>query len=426
MVTSLQEEIGESIRVVEVLRQSGAESLVEARDLERHVPVVLRVLDLEVVDSLNALPGFEREAARAVGFRHLNIATAQPLQRRESLVFYALNVGYAKTLDSLIATGAPLSFEKSIDILQDIAAALDYELSQGLIHGRLAPDLIFVDDDHVMVAGFGGTQGAESDAGRDATIYQAPEQGAWRQEVDSRVDVYALGVIAYELLSGKRYSASIPAAAALAEPFRISRDVPVAPGVSLQVNEAIMHATAKRPSQRFATAGEFIFALDAAQSEPVKDVPAQEPAERIASPRSLTLPRFPSRPSLPSLPPRFGIALGIGCLCVVGALTVFSLRKKIAVPHLAPAISGALSRFTAPLQSVDQWIARTRLDTVEARPDTDAPASPAPRATPSGVIVENGVLVFPGERRSATSSGSRGSASRRTAARDLVTKPTAH
>jgi serine/threonine protein kinase len=426
MVTSLQEEIGESFRVVEVLRQSGAESLVEARDLERHVPVVLRVLDLEIVGGQEALPSFEREAARAVGFRHFNIATGQPLQRRESLVFYALNIGYAKTLEFLLSAASPPSFEQSIDILQGVAAALDYEHSQGLIHGRLAPDMIFVDDDHVMVTGFGGVQGAEPDPVRSPTIYQAPEQSAWRQEVDGRVDVYALGVIAFELLSGKRCSMPAPATAALAEPVRISRDVPLAAGVSLQVNEAILHAIAKRPSQRFGTAGEFVFSLDASQAEPVREVPEEVPVERVARRRSPTFPRIFTRRSLPALPPRFGVALGIGCLCVVGALTVFSLRKKIAIPNLAPAFTGALNRISEPVHSVDQWFARTRLDTIAPLTDSGSPAPSSPRVTPSGVVVENGVLVFPGERGSTTPEASHGSSSRRTAARDAVTKPTAH
>ena len=427
MVTSLQEEIGEGFRVVEVLRQSGAELLVEARDLERHVPVVLKVLDLDVVGGTEALPGFEREAARAVGFRHFNIATAQPLQRRASLVFYALNVGYAKTLESLLCGATPPSFEQSIDILQGIAAALDFEHSHGSIHGRLAPEMIFVDDEHVMVTGFGGSENAEAETESGATIYRAPEQTAWRQEVDARVDVYALGVIAFELISGRRCATLDPASASSAESLRVPRDVPLAAGVSLQVNEAILHAIAKRPSQRFATAGEFIFALDVSQTEPVTAVADDDPALRVASRSPRAVPRVFARPRLPAFPSRVGLALGIGCLCAFGALTVFSLRKKIAAPNLAPVVSGALNRVSVPVQRLEQWIAGSRLDTVAPRPDSGAPAPTSPRATTSGVVVENGVPVFPGERGSTSPPSLHGPTSRRrTAARDVDAKPTAH
>jgi hypothetical protein len=198
-------------------------------------------------------------------------------------------------------------------------------------------------------------------------------------------------------------------------------------GVSLQVNDAIMRALAKRPSQRFATAGEFIFALDGSQPEPVSDLPEESPAARNPRTRSLTFPRIRARPRLPRLSPRVGTALGIGCLCAVGALTLFSLRKKIAVPHIAPAFAGALNNFSVPVQTIDRWIGRTRLDTVESQPDSEASAAPSPRVTSSGVAVENGVLVFPGERGAATAPALHESSSRRgPAARDLASKAPPH
>jgi serine/threonine protein kinase len=452
MVKSLQEEIGESLRIVEVLRQNDSESLVEARDLERHVPVVLKVLDLEVIGGAEALPGFEREAASAVGFRHRNIATAQPLQRRASVVFYALNVGYAKTLESLLSAGPAPSFERAIAILQGIADALDYEHSQGSMHGRLAPEMIFVDGDRALVSGFGGMQDIDLDSGSTATLYQAPEQRAWRQEIDGRVDVYALGVIAYELLSGRRLSRSATSAASSAEPLRISRNAPLAPGVGLHVNEAILHAIAKRPSQRFATAGDFVLALGTSPSEPVDDAPEEPPNEvvvltaaeiwtrlldgpppavdeappppAVAPPETeWAPPRKPRRRLV--LPPRFATSFGIGCLCVAGALTIYSVSKRISVQGFQPAFAAALSHLSSPLKAFDKWRVQSQPQQAAPRPDSGL-ASPHPGVTKSGVVVENGVLVFPGEKSLKSGGSSRGSAQRRTAAAREITKPTAH
>jgi hypothetical protein len=466
MVTSLQEEIGESIRVVEVLRQRGADLLVEARDLDRHVPVVLRVLDLELVTSPDALSSFEREAARAAGFRHPNIATAQSLQRRANLVFYALDVGYAKSLESLLTGRVPPGFERSLDILQGIAAALDYEHSQGSIHGRLTPGMIFVDDDHVLVSGFGGMQGVESYSGNSATLYQAPEQSAWRQEIDGRVDVYALGVIAYELLSGKRLPGLAPGAASSAEPLRISRTATLAPGIGLQVNEAILHAIARRPSQRFATAGEFISALGASRSEPRRIVPAQASEEVVVhtaadiwtrlldgapremdeappeadeapqemveapwdtdeAPRARDGAPWATRRRLPMLPPRFGAAFGIGCLCVVGALAIFSLSKRISVHRFPSAVVDALSHLPSPLKAFDKWRGESHPHQA-ASPGDSGTASRLPRVTKSGVVVENGVLVFPGEKGSDSNGASRASARRRATPDRAIPKQMAH
>jgi serine/threonine protein kinase len=427
--------------------------MVEARDLDRHVPVVLRVLDLELVTSPDALSSFEREAARAAGFRHPNIATAQSLQRRANLVFYALDVGYAKSLESLLTGRVPPGFERSLDILQGIAAALDYEHSQGSIHGRLTPGMIFVDDDHVLVSGFGGMQGVESYSGNSATLYQAPEQSAWRQEIDGRVDVYALGVIAYELISGKRLPRLASGAASSAEPLRISRNAALAPGISLQVNEAILHAIAKRPSQRFATAGEFITALGASHAEPRRNVAEETSDETVVhtaaeiwtrlldgAPREMeeapretdeesretdeefreTDPAFrvrdaapwATRPRLPKIPARFGTAFGIGCLCVVGALAIFSLSKRISVHRFPSAVMDALSHLPSPLKAFEQWRGEPHPHQA-ATPGDSGTASRVPRVTKSGVVVENGVLVFPGEKGSDSSGASRASARRR-------------
>ena len=466
MVTSLQGEFGDGIRVVQVLRQRGAELLVEAGDLERHVPVVLKVLDLDLVSSPDALSSFEREAARAAGFRHPNIATAQPLERRANLVFYALDVGYAKSLESLLSGGAFPAFEQSIDILQGIAAALDYEHSQGSIHGRLTPEMIFVDDDHVLVSGFGGMQGVESYSGNGATLYQAPEQGAWRQEIDGRVDVYALGVIAYELISGKRLPRLVRAGASSAEPLRISRTATLAPGISLQVNEAILHAIAKRPSQRFATAGEFISALGVSRSEPRRNVPAEtrdevvvltaadmwtrlldgapremdeEPGEREEMPPEADEEPRQAEEAPPvwdeearvtlrrpwMLPPRFGTAFGIGCICVVGALAIFSLSKSISVQRFPSAVVDALSHLPSPLKAFEKW--RVESQPYQApTPDDSGITSRHPRVTKSGVVVENGVLVFPGEKLNDSIGASRAWARRHETAGRVIAKPMAH
>jgi serine/threonine protein kinase len=416
METSLlQERIGEGIRVIEVLRQTGAELWVSARDLTRHVPVVLRALDLELVTSPDQVRYFEAQATQAVGFRHLNIATAQPLQRRPNLVFYALNVGFAKMLESVLEEGSRLSFEQSLDILRGIASALDYAHAHGMAHGRLSPEMIFVDSDDVMVSGFVAVQDAESAGATSASPYRAPEQGAWRYEADDRADVYAMGVIAFELISSKRVPILSSIHVSFADPFNIARDVPLRAGLSLHVNEAILRAVAKRPSLRFPSGEDFVFALETSRSE--RATPASvakafatmasattEPA--IPAPETTPVPRLTQlqAPLLPIeservvRPRRFASAIGIGAFCVIGAFTLVSMRKGINIPQVSSAIAGTLSRLTTRVEPADSSAVMVPPSSASRDASAGIASSRRRRTAISSVGVENGEVGSPGEK----------------------------
>jgi serine/threonine protein kinase len=434
METSLlQERIGEGIRVIEVLRQTGAELWVSARDLTRHVPVVLRALDLELVTSPDQVRYFEAQATQAVGFRHLNIATAQPLQRRPNLVFYALNVGFAKMLESVLEEGSRLSFEQSLDILRGIASALDYAHAHGMAHGRLSPEMIFVDSDDVMVSGFVAVQDAESAGATSASPYRAPEQGAWRYEADDRADVYAMGVIAFELISSKRVPVLSSIHVSFADPFNIARDVPLRAGVSLHVNEAILRAVAKRPSLRFPSGEDFVFALETSRSEratpasvakafatmaPATTEPATPAPETTPVPRvpQLQAPLLPIESERVVRPRRFASAIGIGAFCVVGAFTLFSMRNSIDIPHVSSAIAGTLSRIRTRMAPDDSSIAIVSSIPESTHTNSRADSLRRRRTATSGGV-DNGEIGIAGGRASDSLSARR----RYRAARDKST-----
>jgi serine/threonine protein kinase len=403
METSLlQERIGEGIRVIEVLRQTGAELWVSARDLTRHVPVVLRALDLELVTSPDQVRYFEAQATQAVGFRHLNIATAQPLQRRPNLVFYALNVGFAKMLESVLEEGSRLSFEQSLDILRGIASALDYAHAHGMAHGRLSPEMIFVDSDDVMVSGFVAVQDAESAGATSASPYGAPEQGAWRYEADDRADVYAMGVIAFELISSKRVPVLSSIHVSFADPFNIARDVPLRAGLSLHVNEAILRAVAKRPSLRFPSGEDFVFALETSRSERATTalaIPAPEvtPVPRVAQ---IQAPLLPIEAERVARPRRLVSAVGIGAFCVIGAFTLVSMRKGINIPQVSSAIAGTLSRLTTRVEPADSPVVMVPPSSASRDASAGIASSRRRRSAISSVGVDNGEVGSSGAKGS--------------------------
>ena len=138
-----------------------------------------------------------------------------------------------------------------------------------------------------------------------------------------------------------------------------------------------------------------------------------------------TAPPLVARLHLPRISPRIATSFGIGCLCVVGALTIFSLSKRINVQGFQPAFVSALSHLSSPLKAFEKWRAQSPLHPAAPAADSGI-ASPHPAVTKSGVVVQNGVLVFPGEKGLESSNSPRASVRRRTAAAREITKPTAH
>jgi serine/threonine protein kinase len=230
------------------------------------VHVVLKILVLDGESAPDALQQFEREAAIAARLRHMNIAAAEPVEQHGDVAYYAMNLDYVGSAETFCFKQPPPTFDESVALLRDVASALDYAHAHHTVHGRLAPSMIFLDvDDQVIVSGFGSSVGPGAANRSISPAYLAPEQWPALPGEDGRVDVFALGVIAFELVSGKRRDMAFASPDGVAiEPFAISPNTPLRKGVSLGVNDAIARAISNKPSLRFATAGEFVSALEEA------------------------------------------------------------------------------------------------------------------------------------------------------------------
>jgi hypothetical protein len=225
-----------------------------------------------------------------------------------------------------------------------------------------------------------------------------------------------MGVIAFELISGKRVPVLSSIHVSFADPFNIARDVPLRAGVSLHVNEAILRAVAKRPSLRFPSGEDFVFALETSRSE--RATPASvakafatmasattEPA--IPAPETTPVPRL-TQLQAPLLPieservvrPRsFASAIGIGAFCVVGAFTLFSMRNSIDIPHVSSAIAGTLSRIRTRMAPDDSSIAIVSSIAESTRTNSRADSLRRRRTATSGGV-DNGEIGIAGGRAS--------------------------
>lgn len=253
-------------RIERELGEGGMATVYLTRDLKHGRHVAIKVLSPE----LAALVGAERflaEIEMTAGLAHPHIVPLFDSGEADGLLYYVMPVVEGESLRDHLEREGRLTVEEALAVTKDVAAALSYAHGRGVVHRDIKPSNVLIEDGEALVADFGiavAVQGANR-AQLTATGlsvgtpgYMSPEQIGGEAELDGRSDVYALGCLLYEMLTGEPpfTGASVQAvvAKALTEPPPSVRAV--RPDVPTAVDEAISAALAKRPEDRFATARE--------------------------------------------------------------------------------------------------------------------------------------------------------------------------
>ncbi len=239
-------------------------TVLRATDLLHDQSVALKVLS--PVFSQETVGRFMRQAEQIVALDHPNIVRAIAWDEDRGHVFVAEELMTGRMLHSLLAEGgASVSGERALDIASDIARALEYAHSRGVIHGDLKPRNIFLAEDGdgarptAMVAGFGLGRLEESRNLLQAPLlyldpaYLAPEQ-ILGQMLDARTDLYGLGVILYQMFAGRppfEGSDREVMEAHLRQVPRPPREL--TPRLSLLLEHVVLKLLAKNPNDRYAS-----------------------------------------------------------------------------------------------------------------------------------------------------------------------------
>lgn len=281
----IERQIGEGgMGVVYLARHSVIEKL-----------VAVKVLRSEVASSESVVKRFVQEARAASKIGHPNIIDVTDFGTTdEGLTYQVMEYLQGKTLARLLRDEGVLSVERTMHIVSQVALALQAAHDKGIVHRDLKPENIFLikrndSEDFVKIVDFGIAKVVsdvdDDDAPRLTRVgtvigtpeYMAPEQAAGRPDVDSRADIYALGIIVYEMLSGKVALQGNSTVRTLAMQML---DVPVdlmelssAREVTEELNEAVMKALAKKPTRRFQRMEEFLEALRRATNFTQIDLP---------------------------------------------------------------------------------------------------------------------------------------------------------
>ena len=253
-----------------------------ARDLRHERAVALKVLRPELAATLGP-ERFLNEIKLAAGLAHPHIVPLYESGDADGLLFYAMPYVEGESLRDLLIREGRLSLETTLAIGAEIADALAYAHERGIVHRDVKPENILLEAGHAVVSDFGiaraiSAAGAERVTATGLAVgtpeYMSPEQAYGAPGLDGRADIYALGCVLYESLTGRPPAGGTSPGGHHTPPPRAIRTGlgRVQPAVPPAIVESMVRALAEDPKDRFATATDFYRALTTAdvRSSPVK------------------------------------------------------------------------------------------------------------------------------------------------------------
>jgi serine/threonine-protein kinase len=235
--------------------------------------VALKVLRAELAATLGT-DRFFREIEVAAKLQHPHILPLHDSGEAQGFLYYVMPFVDGENLRGRLTRRGELPVHDAVKLLGEVADALAYAHSQGVVHRDIKPENILLSGRHALVTDFGVAKAVSEATGRQTLTtagvalgtptYMAPEQATADPQLDHRVDIYALGVMAYELLAGRppftgHSSQEVLAAHVTREPEPISTHRPAIPPTLAAI---IMKCLAKRPADRWQSADELVTQLE--------------------------------------------------------------------------------------------------------------------------------------------------------------------
>ncbi|MDO8597596.1 MAG: serine/threonine-protein kinase [Sulfuricaulis sp.] len=254
--------------VLESLGEGGMGLVYRVRDRETTEILALKLLRPEIARDPAMMVRFKDEIRLARRITHKNVSRIYDFNRVDDLVYITMEYVDGESLRAYLKRAGKLSPERVIDLARQIAAGLGEAHAQGVVHRDLKPEnVILARDGLVKLMDFGIARALGGNTTTAQTVigtpgYMAPEQSQGKS-VDQRTDLYALGLILYECLTGRRaFAGATPVEVALKQ----IKERPVPPrqllsSMSPHLEAIVMRCLEKEPSRRFASAAELQRAL---------------------------------------------------------------------------------------------------------------------------------------------------------------------
>ena len=278
-----------------------------ARDRRLKRPVAVKLLPPDLAYRPDIRSRFLREAETSAQLSHPNIVPIYTVEEADNLVFFIMGLVSGDTLARRLRDRGAMPADDARRVLREVADALGYAHRRGVVHRDIKPDNILLDRDtgRAMVTDFGIARAVSE--GTDARLtttglaigtpaYMSPEQCAGDRGVDGRSDIYSLGVVGYQMVSG-----DLPFSAgntpAMFVKHLTERPRPIAERVAIpsDLGDIIMRCLAKDPNDRFPNGQDLVDALDGkASSAPPPQSRAVAPVPGAAAPAPIPTPGAPA------------------------------------------------------------------------------------------------------------------------------------
>jgi len=363
----LQVALGPGYRVEHELGGGGMSRvfLAQERELERRV--VVKVLPPEMAAGVNA-ERFRREIQLAASLQHPHIVPLLAAGHADDLVYYTMPLIEGESLRAKLAREGELPIPESVRLLLDVVDALAYAHAHGVVHRDIKPDNVLISNHHAVVTDFGVAKALSESTGKSSLTsagvalgtpaYMAPEQAAADPHTDHRCDIYALGALGYEMLTGRPpFTGATPqhvlAAQVTEAPEPVTKRRAAVPAALAAL---VMRCLEKSPADRWQTAEELLRHLEA-MATPSGGLTATGaiPVERPSRRGWRTLGRWP-------------VYVGVAALVLLAAFGVFA---SLHAPSRTSSVSARRMLVVLPFENLgrpeDEYFADGMTEELTAR-----------------------------------------------------------
>ena len=298
-INDVREALKDEYEIVKELGRGGMAIVYKGHDLQLERDVAVKVLPFSLSYDADFVTRFQREARTAAQLEHANIIPIYRVGKAGRVIYFTMKFLRGKSLADIIDEGGPLPVDEIRRILIETASALGYAHKNGIVHRDIKPDNILFDDTgRSLVTDFGiakaatGTRLTGTGMAIGTPHFMSPEQ-ARAQPLDGRSDIYSLGVVAYQCITGR---VPFDAEDAFSIGYKhIMEEIPVPElkgAAQSELFEIVKRMMAKQPDDRFQSAEELIVALQ---------------GEGAVTPTYQTLSSRPTtpipQPAIPTAPP---------------------------------------------------------------------------------------------------------------------------
>jgi serine/threonine-protein kinase len=294
----LQSSLGDSYKIERELGGGGMSRVFVATERALGRTVVVKILPSEAAAQVS-LERFKREILLAARLQHPHIVPLLSAGDAGGLPYFTMPYVEGESLRARLARHGELPISDAVRVLREIATALSYAHDRGIVHRDIKPDNVLLSGGSAMVTDFGVAKALSASSNAEhggftslgvalgTPAYMAPEQATADPAIDHRADVYAFGVLAYELLTGQppfigRTPQNLLAAHVAEAPEHVGKRRSLPPALSAMV----MRCLEKRPADRLQSAADVVHALDdittpSGGTQPTSAVPSlAKPVER--------------------------------------------------------------------------------------------------------------------------------------------------